>query len=420
MNLNAFRNIMFLMLALPVAVLSSSVEMAPRDQITGTSQSYPQRGDLISQTPVTESLRVDPTNPRYLMDGSGKAVILAGSNYWNIMQDGGRTDPPPAFDFDAYVNFLVSHGLNYTKPHVWEQAWHQSDGQDWYIGPTIYARPGPGVALDGDPKFDLNQFNAAYFDRLRQRVITLGQNGIYVGIPVFDKFSVRDGNTMSGVWAGHPFNINNNINGINGDPTNQGDGLDTETLILPAVTAYQEAYVRHLIDTLGDQDNVIWEVLQEGDGTYSRNGNDTLGFVSHFVDYIHAYEATKPKQHPILFSVFWPGGDNNLLLASSAEIIAPNEGVSNEFYHDCPNLDGSKVVLVDTDHIDWTSTDDVDWLWRCVTRGAGMFAIMDGGYSDYDDQEGGATYDAAENTRYNMGWMLDLTSRMNLAQMTPP
>ena len=346
----------------------------------------------IQTAPISGPLRINPANPRYLIDSSGKAVILAGTNYWNAIQDGGRTNPPPPFDFNAYVNFLVDHGLNYAKAHVWEQAWHQSNGQAWYIQPTLYARPGPGTALDGSLKFDLNQFNTAYFDRLRQRVITYGQHGIYVGIDVFDRFSVQDGNTMSGVWAGNPFNLNNNINGINGDPINQGNGLDTETLIIPAITVYQEAYVRHLIDALSDQDNVIWEVLMEGDGTYSRNGYDALGFVKHFVDYIHTYEATKPKQHPVLFSSFFPGGNNNLLFASNAEVIAPNGGANNEFNHDCPNLDGAKVVLVDTDHIEWTSTDDLDWLWRCITRGAGMFALMDGGYSNYDDQGGGVTY----------------------------
>jgi hypothetical protein len=362
-------------------------------------------------------LRVDPANPRYLTDGNGKAIFLAGSNYWNLFQDGGRTNPPPAFDFNAFINFAVAHGFNYMKPHVWEQAWHQSSGDDWYTQPTIYKRTGPGNALDGGPKFDVRQFNDAYFSRLRARVIQAGQAGIYVGIPIFDRFSVRDGNTMSDQWLGHPFHASNNINGIDGDPTHQGNGLDTETLINPAVTAYQEAYTRHVIDVLNDLDNVIWEVAQEPDGTYSRNGYDAEGWVSHFIDYIHTYEGTKPKQHPILFSVFYPAGNNDILFASNAEMVAPNG--DGGFDHDSPVLNGKKVVLVDTDHISWTETNGRDWAWKSFTQGAGGFAIMDGGYSNYDDQGGGATYNAAENFRYNLGWILDYASRINLAAMTP-
>ncbi len=371
----------------------------------------------VQASPVGGPLRVSSENPRYLTDGSGKAVFLAGSNYWNLFQDGGRTNPPPPFDFDAFVQFAVDHGYNYMKPHVWEQAWHQSDGSDWYTQPTLYKRTGPGSALDGDPKFDLNQFNEAYFNRVRARVIQAGQAGIYVGVPLFDRFSVRIGNTMTDQWLGHPFHASNNINGIDGDPTHQGNGLDTETLIIPAVTAYQEAYVRHTIDVLNDLDNVIWEVAVEPDGTYSRNGYDAFGWVDHMLGYIHSYEATKPKQHPVLYSVFYPGGNNDTLFASEAEMVAPNgEG---GFDHDAPVLDGSKVVLVDTDHIAWTETDGADWAWKAFTQGAGGFAIMDGGYSTYDDQGGGANYNDTENFRYNLGWILNYARRLNLAAMTP-
>jgi hypothetical protein len=355
-----------------------------------------------------------------LTDGDGKVVFLAGSNYWNLIQDGGRTNPPPAFDFEAFLKFAVEHGYNYMKPHVWEQAWHKSFGDDWYTQPTIYQRTGPGNALDGDPKFDLDQFNDAYFNRLRARVIQAGQAGIYVALPLFDKFSVQDGNTMTDQWFGHPFNANNNINGIDGDPTGQGHGLDTETLIIHEVTAYQEAYIRHVVDVLNDLDNVIWEVAQEPDGIYSRDGYDSFDWVAHMIDYIHSYEATRPKQHPVLYSAFipfLPGGNNDKLFASNAEMIAPD--VEAGFSFDSPPLNGTKVVLVDTDHILWPETKGADWAWRAFTRGAGGLAMMDGGYSDYDDQGGGASYDDAENFRYNLSWILDWANRMDLLSMTP-
>ena len=305
----------------------------------------------------------------------------------------------------------MEHGYNYMKPHVWEHAWHRSNEHDWYTQPTIYKRTGPGNALDGDPKFDLNQFNDEYFDRLRARVIKARQAGLYVGLPLFDRFSVHNGNTMRDQWLGNPFHAGNNINGIDGDPAKQGNGLDTETLIIPAITAYQEAYIKHVIDVLNDLDNVIWEVAQEPDGTYSRNGYDAFGWLDHMLEYIHSYEAAKPKQHPVLYSVFYPGGNNDVLFASNAEMIAPNG--DGGFYHDCPPLDGKKVVLIDTDHIAWTETNDADWAWRAFARGAGGVAIMDGGYSDYDDQGGGARYNDAENFRYNLGWILDYANRVN-------
>ena len=410
-------SIVFILTVFPLANVATLLNLTVH-QIVGSSQDkeiiHPPRVRL---SDATGPLRVNPLNPRYLTDASGKAVFLVGSNYWNLMQDGGRTNPPPAFDFDAFVSFAVEHGYNYMKPHVWEHAWHRSYEHDWYTQPTIYKRTGPRNALDGDPKFDLNHFNDEYFDRLRARVIQAGQAGLYVGLPLFDRFSVRNGNTMSDQWLGNPFHGSNNINGIDGDPTKQGNGLDTETLIIPAITAYQEAYIQHVINVLNDLDNIIWEVAQEADGTYSRNGYDALGWLDHMLKYIHTYEATKPKQHPVLYSVFYPGGNNDILFASSAEMIAPNG--DGGFYHDSPSLYGKKVVLIDIDHIAWTETNGADWAWRAFTRGAGGFAIMDGGYSDYDDQGGGAGYNDAENFRDNLGWILDYANRMNLAAMSP-
>ena len=48
-----------------------------------------------------------------------------------------------------------------------------------------FARTGPGQAFDGKPKFDVTQFNQAYFDRLRQRVEAAQERGCYVAVMLF-------------------------------------------------------------------------------------------------------------------------------------------------------------------------------------------------------------------------------------------
>ena len=58
--------------------------------------------------------------------------------------------------------------------------------------------------------------------------------------------------------------MNNNINGINGDPSNTGNGDTIQTTSEPAaVLAAQQAYVRKVIDTVGDLDNVLYEISNE-------------------------------------------------------------------------------------------------------------------------------------------------------------
>jgi hypothetical protein len=60
---------------------------------------------LLAQ-PEAGALRVGKKNPRYFTDGSGKAVYLTCSHPWSSLQDMGYTDPPAAFDFDGYNDFL--------------------------------------------------------------------------------------------------------------------------------------------------------------------------------------------------------------------------------------------------------------------------------------------------------------------------
>jgi hypothetical protein len=155
-------------------------------------------------------LRVHPTNPRYFTDGSGKAVYLTGSHTWANLQDQGATDPPPVFDFDRYLDWLVERNHNFIRLWAWEQArWAPwSDGKngtsDWFIQPSAYARTGPDLALDGKPQFDLTKFDPIYFTRLRERVKKAGDRGIYVSIMLFQGWSSAKGWLGGKPWSGHP------------------------------------------------------------------------------------------------------------------------------------------------------------------------------------------------------------------------
>jgi hypothetical protein len=55
---------------------------------------------------------------------------------------------------------LERHGHNFIRLWAWEQAaWHAGGNQKPSYSPMAYARTGPGLALDGKPKFDLTKFD---------------------------------------------------------------------------------------------------------------------------------------------------------------------------------------------------------------------------------------------------------------------
>ncbi|MGE3843808.1 MAG: LamG-like jellyroll fold domain-containing protein, partial [Vicinamibacterales bacterium] len=131
------------------------------------------------------ALRVLSSNPRYFTDGSGRAVLLTGSHTWSTLMDNGAGDPPPVFDYTAYLDFLAGLGHNFFRLWTWEQArWSLSTSDDQYFfGPVLpFRRTGPGTALDGKPRFDLDQLDDAYYVRLRARVEAAAQRGLYVAV----------------------------------------------------------------------------------------------------------------------------------------------------------------------------------------------------------------------------------------------
>jgi hypothetical protein len=210
-------------------------------------------GTAWAQSPAAGPLRRLEPNPRYFTDGSGKAVLLHGSHNWGNYQDNGHRapvgqDPPAAFDYAGYLDFLQRHNHNFFRLWRWEAPkWTdaQPAGTVKYCRPHPWARTGPGLAADGKPKFDLASFDPEYFDRMRQRIAQAGARGIYVSIMLFEGWELQ----FTDAWKYHPFHGPNNTSGIDADP--EGKGLLYNQLRDDAmgkkVLALQEAYLRKVI-----------------------------------------------------------------------------------------------------------------------------------------------------------------------------
>ncbi len=363
-------------------------------------------------------LQVSSTNPRYFTNKDGKAVYLTGAHTWANFQDNGFTDPPPPFDYEKYLDFLIQNNHNFFRLWTSENGkWITETTKEYWFSPMPFERTGPGNALDSKPKYDLTKLNQSYFDRLRQRVIDAQKRGIYVSIMLFNGWCIEDKKlsdspltiTPGNPWHGHPFHRDNNVNGIDGDPNNNERGEETHTLQIPAVLAIQEAYVKKVIDTVNDLDNVLYEVSNESPlGSYK--------WQYQIVKLIKQYEATKAKQHPVGMTSEYPDGNNLNLLDSPADWISPNGDVNER-----PVAEGKKVVVGDTDHLCGVCGDH-QWVWKSLTRGENPL------FMDYYD---GSTFIAAPmpndplnyepwvKTRRNLGFALTYANRINLLASAP-
>src|SRR5262249_25778536 len=187
---------------------------------------------------------------------------------------------------------------------------------------------------------------------------------------------------------------------------NTGQGLATHTLQIPAITALQEAYVKRIIDTVNDLDNVLYEVSNE-----DPPGADDTQWQYHMITLIHTYEATTPGylRHPVGMTAQWSGsfGANSDLYNSPAEWVSPANSPTEDYSGNPPPASGAKVIVPDTDHLSPRPA-DYTWVWKSFTRGLNPIYM--------DDL---STNAGRETFRLAMGDMLGYAAKMNLATMTP-
>ena len=344
-------------------------------------------------------LRPLKANPRYFTDGRGKPVYLTGSHTWWSQGDEiwpvcGGDGSQGRFDYDAFLDQLKAWGHNFTRLwHVELSRWVECG----LVNTTRlhpWPRTGPGTASDGLPRFDLTKFDQSYFDRLRRRVVAARDRRIYVGVMLFEGYGTQ---FLGEAWAGHPFNSANNVNGVEADTDRNGHGIEVHRFANPPVVQLQEAYVRKVVDTLNDLDNVIWEIANEP-------GRGSTRWQYHMIRLIKRYEASKPKQHPVGMTLAALDGLNVDLFRSPADWVSPG---GRPYEHAPVAAGGRKVSLLDTDHV-CQICGNSQVVWKNFTRGHNVLLM------DPLDEDAGRV-----QARRAMAQTLRYSRRIGLARMRP-
>ncbi|MBL8210834.1 MAG: hypothetical protein JNK87_08990 [Bryobacterales bacterium] len=352
-------------------------------------------------------LRPHRENPRWFARPDGKAVVLVGSHVWQNLQDNGLIirgatgNPPPVFDYAGYLDTLARHGHNFIRLWRWETPrWTDKfTGEVKYAHPHPWLRTGPGLANDGEPKFDLMRLDDTYFERLRSRVKAAQERGMYVSVMLFEGWEIQ----FSDGWKAHPFHAPNNSNGVEGDTNGDGQGLEYNALGNARVTALQEAYVRKVIDTVNGFDNVLFEIANEAHG-------GSTAWQYHLIRFIKQYEGKKPKQHPVGMTFQHRGGTNQVLYESPADWVSPNPEAGTWNYRTNPCAEcTTKVVLSDTDHLWGHTGGDNIWVWKSFTRGLNVLLM--------EEMLPSPTWQ--DSARQAMGQVRRWAERVNLAGMKP-
>ncbi len=382
-------------------------------------------------------LRIHSENGRYFTDNSGKAIFLTGSHTWANFQEIGLPGAPP-FDWQGYLDMMVANHHNFIRLWVWEQAQNAA----WTQDPVVFS-PLPYLAVqrNGHTLYDLDRWNEDYFRRLRQRVMQAGEKGIYVSVMLFQGWCLnKTGTPNTDPWEHHPFNPANNINSVGSQVINHIQDEEAKgtlhSLRNSDVLARQEAYVKKVLETLNDLDNVLYEIINEG---------GTKEWQYHFIRFIKKKESAMPVQHPVgmthAVSVS-PAMFNRDLWDSPADWISlakepqnwmyPGSTFLENYEENPPANNGQKVSILDTDHL-WGHGGNYTWAWKSFTRGhqpifmdpwQHLAGTLDRNKMTWMFIEGGIAKDNRdypdwEPLRQSMGYIRQLTERLDLAKMTP-
>ena len=371
-----------------------------------------------------QALSVHPENPLYFADGSGRAVYLGGHQIFVDLQDNSFNKEfirgrERILDWKQYVAFMKAHNFNYLRNWV---IWSTGSGtmapaNHAIAFPMPYKRvAGHGKANDGLDKFDLNQFDEAFFKRLGQRCADLQDAGIYVSIMLFEVYGFLGGESAGEpkqtLWDGNVFNKANNVNGIHVDYDSNGNGIEFFYTDDAKVLELQKAYVAKVIDTVNHLDNVFYEIANE---LYSPQWQYAM------IELIKQYEKTKPRQHPVLMSAggrtrtgSWKAMDSSLVVNSPADCFAVAGSWQSGRYRkkDPPANEYGKPGLIDMDHVSPGSS-DVGYVWSAFTRGY-HFNLYDKPWESPDAE--GPEW---ESVRLNVGKTVEYAGKLDLAHVSP-
>jgi hypothetical protein len=207
-----------------------------------------------AQDASREPFAIHPDNPKYfLFRGKPRVLIAPTEHYGSVINR--------RFDYARYLTEAADKKQTVTRTFL---LFRELQGARNPYSPakpespdfvTPYVRSGPGSARDGEPKYDLDRWNAEYFDRLHGFLSLASELGIVAELTVFS-------NTYAdSVWELNPLHAANNLQALG-----KGDWQEYNTLRDQALVNRQIAYARKIVQETSSYDNIYYEICNEPGG----------------------------------------------------------------------------------------------------------------------------------------------------------
>ena len=317
-------------------------------------------GAIVLPASGSEPIRLHPDNPHYFAwRGNPAVLITAGEHYGAVL----NLD----FDYLRYLDELQAHQFNLTR--IFSGTYREVPGSFNITGNTLAPAPGRFVcpwarsatagASDAGNKFDLAQWDEAYFTRLQDFIDQAGRRGVVVELVFFCTMYSDE------LWEASPMNARNNVNNIG-----RVGKYEVYSAKEPELMQAQEAVVRKLVAELNAFDNLYYEVCNE---PYERGGL-TKAWNDRIIATVMEAESGLPKKH--LIAQGFPRS------AAAVPEVNPNVSVLN-FHAEKPgavrlNYHHNRVVAFDeTGGADRSDRKYRTEGWDWILAGGGVYDHLD-------------------------------------------
>lgn len=224
-----------------------------------------------------QTLRLHPENARYYeFQGKPTVLVTSAEHYGALL----NLD----FDYVKYLDTLAAEGMNLTR--IFTGAYHEFPG-DFGITRNTLAPAGGRVITPwreaGSGKWNLDEWNPQYFERLHGLMSHAARRGVVVEVTLFTAYYNQKR------WEASPLHPSRNVNATPAVPFNEA-----LTLKHPALVERQTAMVRKLVSELNRYDNLLWEICNE-----PYFAGVTLDWQRHIARTVAETERPLPKRHLI-------------------------------------------------------------------------------------------------------------------------
>jgi hypothetical protein len=213
-----------------------------------------------------DTFRRHPTNPRcFLYKGRPIVLVTATEHYGAVLNR--------QFDYIPYFDELARNALNLSRTFTFYRELEDSIPPLGYTN-TLAPRPGqeampwkrtgPGKANDGGLKFDLSQWDPAYFTRMKHFLKAAAEREVVVEIVLFCN------PYRPTIWSWFPMHPQNNVNGAGGEITEVNQFMELHD---PTIAEAQKQFVRKMVQELNEFDNIYFEICNE---TAARNNDPEI------------------------------------------------------------------------------------------------------------------------------------------------